>query len=117
MIDIKNYLHYYIGCDYWTSNSQGQINSKTLPHIFEMIDSGKKVQPILRRLSDMTREERTTANIWTLLPDKYPSHPTGFLTPAEFHALISRGFWLFGDEAFEQGIIIDAATLNKESKA
>lgn len=28
--------------------------------------------------------------------------------------LLSKGFWLFGDEAFDKGLIIDSKTLNKE---
>jgi hypothetical protein len=52
-----NYLHYYIGCDYWTNNSQGNLNAKTLPDVIDMCERGKGVQLHLRRLEDMTEEE------------------------------------------------------------
>ena len=41
------------------------------------------------------------------LREKYvPQDETSF-TVGQFTYLLSRGFWLFGDEAFEQGLIID----------
>jgi hypothetical protein len=56
-MNLIDYLHYYIGCDYWTNNSQGNLNAKTLPYIIEMCERNKGVQLHLRRLEDMTEEE------------------------------------------------------------
>jgi len=110
MIDIKQYLHYYMGCEFWTDNSQGQINSETLRFIYAMIDSGKKVQLIVRRLDNLTDKEnkelgKAALNVFT-----------GNISynAEQFHYLLSRGFWLFGDEAFEQGVVIDAETLKEK---
>lgn len=54
---LQDYLHYYIGCAYWTDNSEGELNSKTLPHVIDMLNRGKKVQLHLNRLEDMTEEQ------------------------------------------------------------
>jgi hypothetical protein len=52
-----DYLPYYLGCDYWTNNSQGNLNAKTLPDVIDMIKRGKDVQLHLRRLEDITEDE------------------------------------------------------------
>jgi hypothetical protein len=54
---LQDYIHYYLGCDYWTNNSQGNLNIKTLPDVIDMCERGKGVQLHLRRLEDMTEEE------------------------------------------------------------
>jgi hypothetical protein len=54
---LSDYLHYYLGCDYWTNNSQGNLNAKTLPDVIDMCKRDKGVQLHLRRLEDMTDEE------------------------------------------------------------
>lgn len=35
-----------------------------------------------------------------------------YLSAAQFHYLLSRGFWLFGDDWFDEGLIIDKNTLS-----
>jgi hypothetical protein len=52
-----DYLPYYIGCDYWTNNSQGNLNAKTLPDVIDMCKRDKGVQLHLRRLEGMTDEQ------------------------------------------------------------
>ena len=54
---LSDYLHYYMGCTFWTPNSEGQVNNKTIGYIIDMIDNGTKVQLHLRRLADMTEED------------------------------------------------------------
>jgi hypothetical protein len=54
---LKDYLHYYMGCIFWTNNSQGELNATTIKYIIEMINNSKGVQLHLRRLEDMTEEE------------------------------------------------------------
>lgn len=56
-MNLIDYLHYYIGCDYWTNNSQGNLNIKTLPDVIDMIKRDKGVQLHLRRLADMTEDD------------------------------------------------------------
>lgn len=77
----------------------------------------KKFKLILRRLSDMTEEEMkecgnldydfsgTELDVW-----EWNSFNT-LLSAKQFDWLIKKDFWLFGDEAFDNGIIIDAKTL------
>jgi hypothetical protein len=55
-----DHLHYYLGCDYWTNNSQGNLNAKTLPDVIDMVKRGMDVRLHLRRLEDMTEEEALT---------------------------------------------------------
>jgi len=52
-----DYLPYYLGCDYWTNNSQGNLNAKTLPDVIDMCKREMGVQLHLRRLKDMTEED------------------------------------------------------------
>jgi hypothetical protein len=54
---IQDYLHFYLGVDYWTDNSEGNLNATTLPNVLDMIKRGKNVQLHLRPLSSMTEEE------------------------------------------------------------
>src|ERR1044072_535254 len=53
---IQDYLPYYLGCDYWTNNSQGNLNAKTLADVIDMCKRDKGVQLHLRRLEDMTEK-------------------------------------------------------------
>lgn len=43
---------------------------------------------------------------------EYYSYPMAEIV----HYLLSLGIWLFGDDAFDNGLIIDAATIKTESK-
>lgn len=63
--DIKDYIHYYMGRPYWTSNSQGELNAYTLQYVLGMIKGGKEVQLHLRRIEDMTEEEMK--DIWHII--------------------------------------------------
>lgn len=88
----------------------------------------------VRRLSDITEDDawglvRTRSDLYVVIRDIKPfSHELRFefqykssarwrrgnqhykdLSPVQFLYLLSKGFWLFGDEAFDEGLIIDAA--------
>lgn len=56
-MELKDVLHYYIGVDYWTNNSQGNLNAKTLPDVLDHIKRDKGVKLHLRPLSDMIEED------------------------------------------------------------
>jgi hypothetical protein len=62
---LQDYLHYYLGCSFWTDNSEGQVNLTTIPFIRAMIEKGKNVQLQLRRLEDMNRDDMKP--IWGLI--------------------------------------------------
>lgn len=64
-MELKDYLHYYMGATFWTNNSEGEVNPETLRFIYPMIEKDKGVKLVLRRLEDMTEEERK--QIWQLI--------------------------------------------------
>lgn len=55
--EIKKYLPLYLGCEYWTNNSQGELNHVTLPHVMDMCDRDCGVQLHLRPISDISDSE------------------------------------------------------------
>lgn len=107
--DIKPFLPYYLGQTFWTPNSEGQINRTTLQYIMDMIDAGTKVRPILRRMNDMSEDERVE---WNRRKQRkgymYNIHADNT------HWLISKGFDVF--HLIPAGLAIDAATIKTESK-
>jgi hypothetical protein len=56
-MELIDYLHYYLDCDYWTTNSQGNLNAQTLPNVIDLCKRNKGVQLHLRQLEDMEKEE------------------------------------------------------------
>ena len=54
---LQDYLPYYLDCDYWTNNSEGNLNTYTLPHVIEMCEQDKDVQLHLRKIDSMSRDE------------------------------------------------------------
>lgn len=169
--DIREYLHYYIGCECWV---QGQIEENPIKLTgiswddqtgewwcyFENTETAyaliEDVAPLLYRLEDM--QEKDCINIYTIERDKLLHPPTDdhdirrgdscwkivrldlidttlFITdegiiykvtedagkpmiefirnlPHIFHYLLSKGYWLFGNDWFDEGYIIDKKTLN-----
>lgn len=126
--DIRDYYFYYIGqyCIY-----EGMVNPRKMTGSWmqSLIDKGITVKPILRKLESMTEEEgKEFVNIGVLdngrkFRDitKYAVHffdrrsygaiEFSTLHPQHFHYLLSRGFWVFGDDWFDEGLIIDKATI------
>lgn len=110
MKDIKDYLPYYLGCDYWTNNSQGNLNAKTLPDVIDMCKRNKGVQLHLRRLSDMTEEENTEwKKLRHAVTDGFHAVLSLIDTPDSFHYLLKQGFDLFG--LIDAGLAIDVKTI------
>lgn len=62
MRQIKDYLHLYLGCQFITPNSQGELNATTLPLVINMCKRGDKVQLLLIPLSAMTEQEAQELN-------------------------------------------------------
>jgi hypothetical protein len=134
MIDIKEYLKYYIGCDVIVDGEEkGKfVGASLVPnsvdqiyyniHLYESYKDEDedfmmpfnddtspdcRIKPILRRLENLTDKEnkelgKAALNMFT----NQISYNAD-----QFHYLLSRGFWLFGDEAFTEGLVIDAETL------
>lgn len=114
--DIKDYLHLYLGSeflsDYPTNPTSPQIlTGHTFEQIVHCTNDGlcwnpKYIKLLLRPLSDMTEEERTTVidiNVQMLKQNsltgsmKYDGHSCAYL--------LSKGFDLFG--LIEAGLAID----------
>lgn len=99
-----------------------------------------RIKPIVRRLSDITGEDVTGFAVAYGMKDficvkgnynapfvqmeylQKDYEQTDYiywyihqLNPRQFHYLLKQGFWLFGDEAFERGEIIDQRTLNQNT--
>lgn len=56
-LNIRDYLHLYLGCDYVTDNSQGNMNPSTLPSVLKYLDDFTGFKLILRRFENMTDAE------------------------------------------------------------
>lgn len=56
-MNIKDYLHLYLGANYDAGNGIDVININTLAYLNEFPSAWERIKPILRQLSDMTEEE------------------------------------------------------------
>lgn len=72
---LQDYLLYYLGCDYWTNNSQGNLNAKTLPDVIDMCDKNRGVQLHLHRLEDMT-DAQMIGLLQSMVPADMEDKPT-----------------------------------------
>jgi hypothetical protein len=115
MKKIEDFLHLYIGCEYSTANSFGEVNATTLPMILKYLPDYKDFKLHLRRLSSMTEEEMNEC--WFNMPGpvevKCEYRDGGVkkfdATPEQVHYLLSKGFDLFG--LCDAVLAIDAATI------
>lgn len=120
--DIKDYLHLYPGCEVLHNNGDSKYNG--LFHITSIQEDGIVVmrsnkypgvkfsfnpahdKPLFRKLSSMTEEEAGHLGYHSI------SQNGGRMYDAQsFQYLLSKGFWLFGDDWFDEGIIIDKVTV------
>lgn len=116
MDSIKEFIKYYIGCEvhsdqgtmtyrlWHISNDYRQILFKDR-HGNEMWLPPEKWKLCLRKLSSITEEEKEQAFLSRGAGDGKGEN--NIAEAHEFHYLLSRGFWLFGDEAFDKGFIIE----------
>lgn len=118
--DIKSVIHLYIGCDCEIQPFDIKYRAKFLgidyPNVrvrtpgdlasTEYHNERIKFKLIVRRLSSMTEEERSE---YELLSPPYFSGDERMKINAWGTAyLLSKGFWLFGDDAFDEGLVIEA---------
>lgn len=134
MTDIKEYLKYYIGCDAFISDEDGE-NKKiklTVYNLNDYRDYLEDIKPILSRLEDMTEEDAMELDLY--MNESFPEVSGYWKNLSEFMKMFlppyplryrpgfkiyvksiywftQHGYWLFGDEAFDQGLIIDKKTL------
>jgi hypothetical protein len=108
---LQDYLHYYMGCTFWTNNSEGEVNPETIRFIYPMIEKRNNVQLHLRRLEDMTEEEKKECD------KQVHKYDTGngrshFITDWAYRVdwLLKQHFDLFG--LVDAGLAIDAKTIN-----
>lgn len=139
--DIKDYLHYYLGCEVECPHGKGMLISvSNYDHITVTGDGDKyykpkEVKPILRPLSDMTEEEGreyaqhygikghhpvtiTEENGYVKVSIGYKDHMASLFPlsphgqkPESLHYLLSKHFDLFG--LIESNLAIDKSKLKQ----
>lgn len=134
--ELSEVIHLYLGCECMVKYKfDREKKSKIIaPLLHELLSEAEYCRPIVRRLSSMTEDiarellkDETTLQIKSIdikganaggfygggfvwFDDNNVSHVFLWnkLTPDQFVYLLSKGFWLFSNDAFEQGLIIDA---------
>lgn len=103
---IEDYLYLYMGHEFVTNNSQGEVNHKTLTYILQMckITPSKNIQLVLRPLSDLTKKESKH-----LTEAAIEGKPTIFMNAELTHYFIRQGFDVFG--LIDAGLAINKTTL------
>lgn len=114
---LQEYIHYYIGCNGVLNNRDTQLIGTAIG-MYQFIDLDTNqcgegdlgdFMPVLRRLEDLTEEER----VEIFGPD------TRFYKPFDYddacdikqwHALLKKGFDLFG--LIDAGLAVGAKTIN-----
>ena len=138
MKDIKDFLHLYLGCDFVTANSQGNINTSSIGEVYSYFDHFKQFKLVLRKLSSITEEEivsylrlkhnayngeyevRAVDNgFWWAFRLNTLNERFNFYgeildesNSDQFRYLLSKAFDLFG--LIDEGLAIDKATLEKQ---
>lgn len=105
MTQLKDVIHFYLGCECIdpTDGSYYKLKPSNLSNNFQSVECRHK--PILRRLDSISLRDSIEMGIpFDILREVVAGK---MFHPPMFSKLIQRGFWLFGDEAFEQGLIID----------
>jgi hypothetical protein len=131
MKDIKEVLHLYLYCQ---CQLQGDDHVKTFTLTTYNLNYYRawisEIRPILKRLSDMSEEDAISIaeilggashltrdsqihQVKELLTDIHhkQTNVPGYRWMMLTVFLLKKGYWLFGDEAFDQGLIIDSKTL------
>lgn len=132
MKDIAEYLKYYVGQECRVGTMQdvyGLESAGTEESYVCLIDSdgfdiykNDQIKLVLKRLRDITDEDkRAVLKINNLegaknaLPFQVNRNVDFYFKKTNFeviHYLLLQGYWLFGDEAFDEGLIIDSKTIN-----
>jgi len=118
MTNIKEVIHLYLGCEMTlflkATEELGEwqtITPKTLIELdrAEMNNSlmNFEIRLRLRRLDSMTEEENIEFSKIDINKGVPKAYDLIRCDAARVTYLLKQGFWLFGDEAFEQGLIID----------
>jgi len=103
MTNIKEVIHLYLGCECVHDGEYYTLKPSNLSNNWQSVECWHK--PILRRLDSISLKDSIEMGIpFEILEEVIAG---GMFYPQMFLKLIQRGFWLFGDEAFEQGLIID----------
>lgn len=102
MTNIKEVIHLYLGCEV-----EGWGNLDHYMFLYGNLDklANGTHKLRLRRLDSISLKDSIEMGIpFEILKEVIAG---GMFYPQMFLKLIQRDFWLFGDEAFERGLIID----------
>jgi hypothetical protein len=112
---LQDYIHYYIGCPciFYTADDDPAGYHTTIDYdtIKNWLANQEEtdLKPLLRRLEDMTEEERT--EIFGKDVHWYnPFDANDACDIQQWHKLLQKGFDLFG--LIDAGLAIDAKTIN-----
>jgi hypothetical protein len=120
-MNIKDYLHLYLGCDIQLKD--GSIEKlKTVDSEISIVNMGwgnaqgaDEVSPILRPLSDITEDELKLCHIYSSVEHAKICWKERFLSPLikpkDVVYLLSKHFDLFG--LIDAGLAIDVTTLKQ----
>lgn len=112
-MELKDYLHYYLGCQMiYSSHHQPQNEPYilTFENIREAVEFDDR--PLLRRLEDMTEEEkREHHSLMFEGTDGVHQVVVMMETPDSFHYLLRQHFDLFG--LIDAGLAIDAKNIER----
>lgn len=107
--DIKDYIHLYMGCECFEIIGTKRMNKvlTVTPEIIRYALTGTSIYKLsVRKLSSMTEEEAGHLGYHSI------SQNGGRMYDAQsFQYLLSKGFWLFGDDWFDEGLILDKDTV------
>lgn len=106
---IVPYLKYYIGCIRVfceRRNTELTLDGDLIDRFNEHHEDIADYKFIFRKLSSMTEEE---SKEWLLIQRKWTGEEweAQKVEAARSHYLISKGFWIFGNEYFDLGLIIE----------
>lgn len=121
--DISQYIHYYLGCEIKAENNGSMtytLNKIGANGFASFKDKngfdvwlGEGWKPILRKLEIMTPDEMKELEATKAFQRATPVHQIKIMvwTAESYDWAFKKGFWLFGNDWFDEGYIIDKATL------
>jgi hypothetical protein len=125
MKEIKDYIHLYINSEAkyrvrYVDSEDGKwsVWLKLTPKRLDQLEDAsiEKVEYAIRRLEDITEEEKKQCellNVCEKIGDEHATYQITWETPNTFHYLLKQGFDLFG--LVDAGLAVDAKTIQPKT--